>query len=531
MKKLLQKSALFLFLGVSVICLNAQSLSVTLDLPSTNIIHSRSRLMDDGSVVSIVYDPNALASHVVMITPDGTTNWAKVYQGIRIDDVKQLPSGNLAIAGTKDYYYSVWGILDQNGNQIWAKQYYNYQSNYDLASVDLLASGKILYSFSKYSKSMTIRCDEGGNTEDCDEGEDTLGMGKNPRFDSFGCDDSGYVGCNKSDDRIMLVRHNASGDVMWAKNYMKSTSEYFHLKKIQELSDGNFMAVGLVSDTYTGPNNNGFIIKMDSDGEVLWTKKYTFPPNPGYFTSTFRSFEIEGSFIYISGYYTTDGMIMNNFLMKLDDNGNVITSKQMVTSSNLMTIFSTPSMGTVSFEHDMKDHYLVYNNYTNGGGYLNVEINKVNFDGELGCEVTDFPVTAISYSAIDNTQPAAYTQTSILDTAPGDIISVSLVITNSTIGMNDACASIAGIEEASEYGLVVYPNPASEMLMISGLNKEANYEIQMIDLSGRVVYTKTGINGVEMTAVSVDGFANGLYVANIINLSANLSTQLKWVKM
>jgi hypothetical protein len=531
MKKLLLKSFVLALFSASVLTANAQSFSVSLNLPASSLTHSRSRLLTDGSVVSVLYDANTLASHVVMINANGTTNWAKSYLGIKIDEVQQLPSGNLAFAGTKDYYYSVWGILDQNGNQIWAKQLYTTDANYDLASLDVLANGKLLYNFSKYSRSVTIRCDEGGNTEDCDEGEDTLGMGKNPCFDSFGCDDSGYVSCDKSDDRMMIIRHNSNGDVIWAKNYMKASSEYFHLKKIKQLADGSFMAVGLVSPAYTSANNSGFIAKMDANGEILWTKKYPLPPNPGYFSSTFRSFEIEEGFVYISGYYTTDQLNMQNFLMKMDENGEVISSKQILVSNNALDWSTIPTMSSVTFEHDMKDHHLVYNNYSFNEGLRDIEINKVDFDGVLGCEVVDFPVTAISYAAFTYTQPANYGQTSILETAPENITSVALTITPSTIGGTNSCASVSGIDDLHALNLSVYPNPASEFLNISGLSSDKNYMIQVIDLTGKIVQINKGINGVEMTTISVVGISTGSYLINITDLSSNTSTQLKWMKM
>lgn len=531
MKKFILKSFVLAMFSTSFLTVNAQSLSVSLNLPSSYLAHSRSRLLTDGSVVSVVYDGSTLASHIVMITPDGTTAWAKQYQNMRIDDVQQLPSGNLAFAATQDYYYCVWGVLDQNGNQLWAKRLYSMQANYDLASLDVLQSGKILYNFSKYSSSITVKCDEGGNTEDCDEGEDTLGMGKNPCFDSFGCEDSGYVSCDKSDDRMMIIRHNASGDVVWAKNYMKATTEYFHIKKIQELQDGSLMAVGLVSDSYTGPNNSGIIVKMDATGEVLWTKKYPLPLNPGYFSSTFRDFEIEGSFIYVSGYYTSDSQNMNNFFMKLDNNGNIIESKQMVVTNNAIDFGLVPTMGSVSFEHDMKDHYLVYNNYALGESSRSVEVNKVGFDGTLGCEVTDFPVTPISYTAFTSTQPAGYVQNSILENTPENITPVTLTITPSSIGMTDACAALAGINEINDLNLSVYPNPSSQYLNISGLNADREYMIQMIDLTGKILQTNTGITGVEMATVSVEGISTGSYLISISDLSSNTSIQLKWMKM
>jgi len=530
MKTHLQKSLLILLFISASLGINAQSnFSVSLGTGSSNMVHNRSHILDNGNVITTLYDMNGAGTHIVMLTPTGNTIWSKFYADTRIDDIKVLSTGNIAFVGYYQMYGSTWGLLDPNGNQLWGRQYVSSDFNYDLASIDVLANGRILYNFSKYGGSFTVRCDENGDDEDDDEGEDTLGNGKNPSFDSFGCEDSGWVECGKSDDRIILIRHNANGDIIWAKNYLKSTTEYFHLKKIQELSDGSLMGVGLVSDSYTGPNNSAFMIKFDANGEVLWTKKYVLPPNPGYFSSTFRSFSIEGNNIYASGYYTTDYTNLNHFLMHLDQDGNVISAKQMVSTNNALTSVGVPSMGNVTFEHDMNNHTLVYNNYTMGN-VVSVELNKVNFDGVLGCNEIDFPTDATSYTPFTSTATAYYIQTSITASDPGAFTDLSLTVTTSSITANNSC-SILGISEDPLYHLTVYPNPASNVLNISGLNTDGKYTVQMIDMTGKLVQVSNGIEGVDLVSININGLTNGSYIIKISDLNTNSTKQLKWMKM
>lgn len=531
MKRKFTTYVLPILFACSLGSIQAQSFSVSLNLPSANLNHSRSRLLSDGKVLTVAINESLNSTHLVMLDPQGSQLWAKEYQGIKMEDIAELPSGNFAFAATKDYYYSAWGVIDASGNFVWGKQLYSNDWSYDLSSIDILKNGKILFNFSKYNRSVTVKCDEGGNTEDCDQGEDTLGMGKNPCFDSFACEDSGYVSCNKSDDRMMIVRHNAQGDVMWAKNYMKATTEYFHLKKIKELNDGSLMAVGLVNDYYTGTNNSGFIVKMNSNGEVMWTKKYILPPNPGYFSSTFRSFEIEENQLYISGYYTTDNANMINFLMKMDMDGNIITSKQMLSNTNALMYVPVPTMGAVTFEHDMKNHYLLYNNYSYEGN-TSIELNKVSFDGTLGCNVTDFPVTTVLYNAFTNTQPALYSQISILETAASNITPLNLVVINSNIDQSQACAFVAGMDDETGINHIsVYPNPSNEYFNIGGLNSEGEYTIQVMDITGKIAQTHTGINGVETTLIRTESLTQGSYIINITDVSSNKMKQVKWMKM
>jgi hypothetical protein len=532
MNTILRTTILGIGLVAATISAQAQSstFSVELGLDGTGLNHSQSHALNNGQVISTLYDLNAMSSHVVLLNSNGTVAWSKIYNSTRIDDIKVLPSGNIAFVGFINSMSSIWGVLDANGNQIWAKQHYSPDYNYDLASIDVLKSGKLLFNISKYTKSITIRCDEDGDMDDMDEGEDTLGNGKNPSFDSFACEDSGYVSSCKSDDRVMMVRHNANGDVVWAKNYMKSTTDYFHLKKIKELSDGSFMAVGLICDAYAGPNNNGFIMKMDANGEVIWAKKYLLPSNPGYFSATFRSFEIVGNNIYVGGYYTTDLLNMNNFMMKMDENGNVLSSKQMLNTNNALSMVQQPSMSIVTFEQNMTSNQLVYNNYSIEAG-TKVELNKVSFDGTLGCNVIDFPTTAIPYTGFIGTMAAMYGQVSILETAPTSITDVTLVSSPSNIVSTISCAAVAGVEDITSLSLSVYPNPASNVLNIKGLNADASYGVQVIDLNGKVLLTQKGIEGVDFTSLDVTGLSSGSYLVKIEDLQNNSSTQFKWMKL
>lgn len=531
MKRLLLKM-LFVSLMFAISSgINAQSnFSVSLGLGSANLFHGRSHLLDNGNVITTAFDATSYGTHIVMLSPTGVKLWSKLYAATRIDDVKVLASGKIAFVGYRDSYNSVWGVLDASGNALWAKEYYSFDFNYDLASIDELANSHILYNFSKYSGSFTVRCDEEGEEDDCDNGNDSLSNGKNPSFDSFACDDSGYVECGKSDDRIILIRHDANGDVMWAKNYMKASTEYFHLKKIQQLTDGSFMGVGLVNDTYTGPNNSAFLIKFDANGEVIWSKKYSLPNNPGYFSSTFRTFIIEGNDIYASGYYSTDYLNLNHFIMHLDQNGDVISSKQMINTNNALNTVGMPTASSVTFDHDMNNHQLVYNNY-NIEGAAEVEINKVNFDGVLGCTELDFPTIATSYTAFTGTAASTYTTISILETSPASILDVSMVVSTSNVVVTNSCAALAGVENEPAINFSVYPNPTSDVLNISGLNADGHYNIQMIDMTGKVVQINSGIEGVEFTSINVAGLSNGSYIIKVSDVNNSTFSQLKWMKM
>ena len=86
-----------------------------------------------------------------------------------------------------------------------------------------------------------------------------------------------------------------------------------------------------------------------------------------------------------------------------------------------------------------------------------------------------------------------------------------------------------GIKEAENaIGLNVYPNPASELVNISFTATGADYTIQMTDLQGRVVETRTmnNLNGEQLINIATDNLAKGSYLINILS---NGSTTTKKV--
>lgn len=509
----------------------SSTFSINLSVDLSNLLHSNSHLLPNGNVITTTYNQTNGSSYITMFNSNGIQQWSKEYGSTRIDDIHVLDNGNIAFAGYFSIYNSIWGLLDASGNQIWAKKLYSYDFNYDLATVDVLASGKLLFGFSKYTRNVTVRCDENGNTEDCDEGEDTLGNGKSPRFDIASCDDSGYVGSCKSDDRIMIIRHDANGNVMWAKNYMKVNTDYFHMKKIQQLSDGSFISIGLVSDSYSGPNNFGFILKINGNGDIIWAKKYFLPGNAGYFSSTFRSLEVTSSEMYVGGYYSPDHITMNNFIMKLDLNGNVIWAKQILQTNSESMGAPIPTMGNVSFEQEIKNGTFIYNNYyTDWNGYI-IELNKVDVNGELGCFVSDLATTAIPYTGFASTIPAQYGQVSILDSDPGLITDQALVVNNTSLNTSNSCAAIAGVEDQSGLGISTYPNPVVEVLNIQQLNESDNYCLKLFNASGQIIRSITNVNGVANYTLAVQDLNAGTYVLLITETNKGVSQSIKWVKL
>ena len=67
-------------------------------------------------------------------------------------------------------------------------------------------------------------------------------------------------------------------------------------------------------------------------------------------------------------------------------------------------------------------------------------------------------------------------------------------------------------------GVIVYPNPANNnAIIIFNTNKSTKYKLQLTDVSGKVLQTKTGetINGENKVMLDISKYAQGMYIIDL----------------
>lgn len=117
-----------------------------------------------------------------------------------------------------------------------------------------------------------------------------------------------------------VIKTNNSGDVVWSKTYGGTGDDYGFI--IQETNDNCFAMIGH-TNSYGNGGNDVYFIKINSTGDILWSRTYGGPGDD-------RGFSMEqtndGGFI-ISGYTTSFGAgDADVYAIKTDINGNVIWS-------------------------------------------------------------------------------------------------------------------------------------------------------------------------------------------------------------
>ena len=81
----------------------------------------------------------------------------------------------------------------------------------------------------------------------------------------------------------------------------------------------------------------------------------------------------------------------------------------------------------------------------------------------------------------------------------------------------------SAVENLSDNGLNVYPNPANDVLHITNSSSDAIVGIKITDLTGKVVYENNSTSAINNT-IDVSNLSSGNYVIEI-NKGNTLSTQ------
>ncbi len=142
------------------------------------------------------------------------------------------------------------------------------------------------------------------------------------------CTDGGYImsgstnsfGAGAND--IYLVRTDSDGNLLWSKTVGGSASDIGWF--VVQTSDGGFITCG-GTNSFGGPTYNGYLIKNDSGGNLLWSK--VFNGTGGEFFHGMSKTNDGG--VIVTGYTSTNSFGSSDiWLVKTDSNGDTLWTRQ-----------------------------------------------------------------------------------------------------------------------------------------------------------------------------------------------------------
>ncbi len=455
------------------------------------------------------FSPFLDALFILKTDENGNEQWKKaidlshgIYGGEQANAVIQLIDSNYIVTGfVKDTVANVYPDvfllkLDKYGDTLWTKRYGG--------------SG----------------WDEGHDIKQTRDGGFIIAA------DSYSFSSDGY-----SD--AYIIKTDSAGNIQWQKAYYPNDHKYGFAQRIFLLQDGNYMMIG------TGlAKGTIWQMKLDATGTPLWQKEIDFSTESGYKGASVIDAKMvsDGGFA-IALIFTNTNNNNEAFLAKTDSLGNLQWHKRYFDS-----YFHSSELTTVT--EDVKggkyitagDTYISFPDTLNG---LALAVNS-NGDSLWSKFYTKFGGLNQSYIFdIETTKDGGLIMCGYVFSS--DNASHAWLLKTDCVGNEDkwdsvACAENVGIKEELGIGneeLRIYPNPATGSLTLT-LSLSANAQdklgegigvVQIYNVLGELVYSISSPSGRSGGAsIDVRNLPNGIYFVQVRFLTSFGMTKVRSTK-
>ena len=312
----------------------------------------------------IIFIP--LITALILIAQNDIIMWSKTFDGICHQedvayDVELTSDGGYVVAGVKwdqapfspDWIFPhMWILkLDINGDTLWTTTYYH---NIEIS--DPLYNDYYL----KYAGAYDIE-------QTSDGGYVLCGYADVEYPDSA----TNYI------ESMCIVKLDESGNVSWNKIYLEGYNNV--AKTIKQTADGGYIVAGTVKLKNDSNKYDIYakMMKINSIGDTLWTQKYqesdAFPLTGIKATNLYKiDINIQNEIFGVGTMY--NGVSSNGWIIKIDENGNTLWSKDFgdIEGESFYDLDITKDDNLI----------LVGNQYVRDLNAVGVWLNKISFDGD-----------------------------------------------------------------------------------------------------------------------------------------------------
>ncbi len=407
---------------------------------------------------------------VLRLNEDGDTIWTRQYGGPGIDNGRSIlvtDDSNLVVCGTwshtdppKSDFLLI--KLTMDGDTLWTRSLFTPLSAYG-------------YSVAPFGKGY-ILC--------------------------------GYADSARSTPRMMIVRVDSIGEVLWARLFgdTASTAGFSAVAT----TDGGVIACGYI-DTFTPAwNRDIYVVRTGGNGDTVWTRHY---PNSQYDVAWCISPAANNGFI-ITGYRNYLGSTGTQlYILRIDGAGNVMWEKNYGQSGNDIGYSGTETEdGGFIFcgesneqGSEYKPLYLVRTNPVGDtlwtrllGGFPTSSGSCVQLAGDGGFIIA---------GGTNSTSPDTWYDVYVVKTdAEGTITSV-------------------GPETGKTSGMSIFPNPSDGLFHIVADGPVTCAEL--LDMTGKIVFCQHYSPPLNSgLSIHLPGLVQGFYLIRITTLQNRLSSPL-----
>ncbi len=459
----------FLFIACCLLPVASFSQSITFEkyYDTINCYNGQcvQQTFDKGYIITGTHSVYAGNNNLVILKTDsfGNPQWLKSYGGTNNDGgefVQQTLDSGYIVVGERDAISStdskIWLLkTDKNGDTIWTK---------------------------------AITAGIGANLSTCIQ-----------LTTDGGYIISGYTSAKGAGSYdVFLVKTNSTGDTLWTKIFGGPDADVSNF--VGQTNDGGYIVVG--SYMYSNFSKDVYLIKTNSNGDSLWTKKFG-----GSRTDVGQSVKqtSDGGYI-IAGETTSfkDTIGWDIYLIKTDVNGDTLWTKDL---------FDTASSNAYSIE------------IKSDGGYIIIGDNSGNPNGAVYIVRTNSAGDTLWTKSYGQGHAMAWSGTTTSDggcivTGQFDKYSPYSIYLLKTDSLGFA---VTGINEAFSIknNISIYPNPfsLSATVIVPEEFRKKNTRYEIIDLLGNSVYNNEMRIGNESFIIEKGNIVRGIYFLKIFSNS------------
>jgi hypothetical protein len=312
--------------------------------------------------------------------------------------------------------------------------------------------------------------------------------------------DGGYVSVGNTTSfgaggtDIYLLKLNNAGDTMWTKTYGGIWQDGGTTAKqsIEQTSDGGFIIGGYTS-SYGAGSYDGYLIKTDSLGTVLWSKAYGGLSSELIFSVKTTH---DGGYVFVGSTNSFGGGGTDFYVVKTNSAGDTLWTRAFGGANN--------DYAESVVETDDKGFLIAGYTKSFGSGNNDALLIKIDSMGNSSCNQFTTATTVTSCTTITNS------------TSTGKIfitLNMNSLSMNSNRGGSivNLCptSGIQSIENKNKF-LAVFPNPGSGIFTVSvNENYSGTIRISLRNVLGEEIFRSEIKNN---TSLDLSGFPNGVYL-------------------
>ncbi|MBI3502270.1 MAG: T9SS type A sorting domain-containing protein [Bacteroidetes bacterium] len=425
--------------------------------------------MDTLDTLSTVSQP----IYVIKTDKNGDTLWTKVFN---------IGGGACNIIQTSDSGYALCGRyfikLNSQGDTLWSK----YISNGFLTDIKQTSDGGyILTGYGGSNDDFILTKSDGIGNIQWTKLYGGTGVNVPDRAFAVYETTSGYLAIGFTGnwgDALFVVKVDFNGNLLWTKTYKGSGNRIAW--NTTKTSDGGYVLAGWAGEIL---NDNIYFLKIDSDGNFIWDKEFDIGlyDNMRYISETF-----DKGFIMCGG----------NTLLKTDSVGNFLWAKKVNANGRLDCVQQTmdSSFAILALTWDT----------------INSGLTLIKTDN-LGNSCFQ---SNLNYNNVTTTTQIVYPT---IQSLPSNIAVTSIHPSIHTWGtVIPICSSTTFISEIPDnnYFISVFPNPFSTQTVLQTDNLLHNATLTVDNCFGQTVVQIKNISG-QTVVFSRDNLASGLYFVRL----------------